>query len=136
MSTAIASNQQQFLIGSFARSLRARNLSERTLETYTESVRQFSAFLVRQGMPTQVDNITREYVELFIEELLGKWKPATANNRYRGLQSYFNWLEEEGEIKTSPMARMKPPRIPEPPRPSLTQPTFRRALFLADLRSG
>ena len=66
-------------------------------------------------MPTQVENITREHVESFIAELLEKWKPATANNRYRGLQSYFNWLVEEGEIKTSPMARMKPPRIPETP---------------------
>ena len=52
MSTAtVESVQTQFLLGSFARSLRARNLSPRTVDTYTESVRQFTDFLTRQGMP-------------------------------------------------------------------------------------
>tara|TARA_B100001167_G_C16681499_1_gene262598 strand:+ start:459 stop:653 length:195 start_codon:yes stop_codon:yes gene_type:complete len=64
-------------------------------------------------MPTQLDNVSREHVESFMEDLLGKWKPATTNNRYRGLQAYFGWLVEEAEIRVSPMARMKPPRIPE-----------------------
>jgi len=50
---------------------------------------------VNQGMPTQLENVSREHVESFIEDLLGKWKPATANNRYRGLQTYFGWLVEE-----------------------------------------
>ena len=49
-------------------------------------------------MPIQIVSITREHVESFIEELLGKWKPATANDRYRGLQTYFGWLVEEGEM--------------------------------------
>lgn len=44
---------------------------------------------------------------------LARWKPNTANNRYRGLQQFFKWCEEEGEVKESPMARMKPPRVPE-----------------------
>ena len=104
--------RDQFFLDSFCRSLRARNCSDKTVDTYSESVRQFASFLIESGMPTQVENITREHVESFIEELLRKWKPATANNRYRGLQSYFNWLVEEGEIKASPMLRMKPPMIP------------------------
>ena len=129
MSTVTAETvQTQFLLSSFARSLRARNLSERTEDTYTESVRQFTEFLVRQGMPTRIDSVTREHVESFIEELLGKWKPATANNRYRGLQSYFGWLVEEGEIKTSPMARMRPPRIPESPPDILDLEDLRKLL--------
>ncbi len=99
MSTVTSETAQtQFLLGSFGRSLRARNLSPRTVDTYTESVRQFAEFLERQGMPIQIVSITREHVESFIEELLGKWKPATANNRYRGLQTYFGWLVEEGEM--------------------------------------
>ena len=113
MSTYTIAVHAEFLLSSFTRSLRARNLSERTVDTYTESLRQFADFLVRQGMPTQLDNVSREHVESFIEDLLGKWKPATTNNRYRGLQAYFGWLVEEGEIRVSPMARMKPPRIPE-----------------------
>ena len=73
------------------------------MDTYLESVRQFGDFLVRNGMPLQVDHITREHVETFITELLGKWKPATANNRYRGLQSYFKWLMEKGRSRLPPL---------------------------------
>ena len=81
-------------------------------------------------MPTQLDNVSREHVESFMEDLLGKWKPATTNNRYRGLQAYFGWLVEEGEIKVSPMVRMKPPRIPESP-PDILDPDDLRKLLKA-----
>ena len=67
-------------------------------------------------MPQEVANIHREHVEAFISSLLDRCKPATANNRFRGLQTFFKWLTEEGEVKESPMLRMKPPRVPlDPP---------------------
>ena len=103
--------ESDFLIASFKRSLMAGNLADRTVETYSESVRQFIDFLLQSGMPTEPTQVTREYVESFVDNRLSKWKPATANNRYRGLQSYFKWLEGEGEVKSSPMFLMKPPRI-------------------------
>jgi site-specific recombinase XerD len=80
-----------------------------------ESARQLAWFLGERGMPLDVANMTREHVEAFITDLLERWKPATANNRYRGLQSFFRWLVEEGEISESPMVHMKPPRVPENP---------------------
>lgn len=100
-------------IESFARHLRAENLSPRTQDTYIESCRQLAAFLAHQGMPQDVASVSREHIEAFITHLLERWKPATANNRFRGLQQFFKWLVEEGEIKDSPMARMRPPRVPE-----------------------
>ena len=102
-------------IESYGRHLRAENLSPRTRQTYMESARQLARFLGERGMPRDVASITREHVEAFITHLLERWKPATANNRYRGLQSFFRWLVEEGEIGESPMARMKPPRVPDNP---------------------
>ena len=113
---------------SFARHLRAENLSPRTQETYCESVRQFNRFLEAQGMPLEVANLRREHVEAFIAHLLELWKPATANNRYRGLQSFFKWLVDEGESKDSPMARMKPPKVPEAPPDVLREDQLRALL--------
>jgi site-specific recombinase XerD len=72
--------------------------------------------------------ITREHVEAFIADLLERWKPATAHNRYRALRSFFGWLVDEGEIRESPMARMKPPRLPEAPPPVLTDDQQRRII--------
>jgi site-specific recombinase XerD len=101
------------LSASFRRSLKASNLSERTIRTYLEAVDLFGRFLATTGMPTKVADIRREHVEAFIEHLLGLWKPATANNRYRALQAFFKWAVEEGERTDSPMSKMRPPKVPE-----------------------
>jgi len=106
---------------SFARSIRAENLSPKTEMAYLGAIAAFAKYLTDQGMPQDVANIKREHVEAFIEDRLARWKPATANHDYRGLRRFFNWLVEEGEVKESPMVRMKPPRIPENPPPVLTE---------------
>src|SRR5436309_1907246 len=64
-------------------------------------------------MPTQVAGIRREHIEASLVDLLSRFKPGTANNRYRCLQAFFKFLLEEGEITQSPMARMRPPMVPE-----------------------
>ena len=101
--------------------MRAENLFQRTFETYGESVCQFIDFLCNKGILVEPSKLTGEYVEAFITELLARWKPATVNNRYRALQRYFKWLVEEGEIKESPMRKMKPPKVPEQPPEVLSE---------------
>src|SRR5438128_2001952 len=77
------------------------------------AVDQLGAFLARNGMPTEVSAIHREHVESYLEDVLARFKPATAANKYRGLQQFFNFLVDEGEITASPMERMKPADRPE-----------------------
>lgn len=127
--------KQTLYLDSFIRSLNAQNLSERTVETYSEAVSQFVSYLVEMGMPTTPEGISREHVESFISRLLAKWKPSTANNRYRGLQAYFKWLVEEGEIRESPMKNMRPPRVPEQPPEVLSDDDIRRLLKTCEGRS-
>jgi site-specific recombinase XerD len=109
------------LIPSFERSLRASNKSPKTIATYGEAARQLLAFLRESGMPTEVAKIGREHVEAFVERLVETKSPATANNRYRSLTALFNFLVDFGEIAASPMANMKPPRVPEVPVPVLSE---------------
>ena len=116
------------LLTSWRRHLRAQRISPATISTYSTAVSQLGRFLGRQGMPTAPTAIRREHVEAFITELLEHWKPATAHNRYRGCHSFFGWLLEEGEIRDSPMARMKPPRLPEEPPPVLREAELRAIL--------
>jgi site-specific recombinase XerD len=113
---------------SFARSLRAANRSPATVQTYMFAVDQLAAFLSERGMPTDVASIRREHVEAYLEDVLANWKPATAANKYRALQSFFGFLLEEGEITASPMERMKPPTIPEQPVPVLKEDDLRALL--------
>ena len=121
---------RELCVASFVRSLKAANRAERTVQTYMEAVNRFGLFLVEQGMPTDPASISREHVETFIAALLETWKPATAANRYRSLQQYFRWLVDEGEIKTSPMAKMKPPKVVDQPPEVLSEDDLAR-LFRA-----
>jgi integrase/recombinase XerC len=102
------------LAESFRRSLRAENKSEKTIDAYLGAVERFAGFLIATGMPTLLTSITREHVEAFISYILTdlRQKPATANQRYRGLRTFFQWAVEEGELSDSPMRNMKPPMIP------------------------
>jgi site-specific recombinase XerD len=119
------------LVTSFQRHLRAANRSPATIETYTQSADQLARFLAERGMPTEAASVRREHIEAFLEDLLGRWTPATANNRYRGLQQFFAWLLDEGEISNDPMARMKPPKIPDEEGISVLSPDELRALLKA-----
>ena len=115
-------------LAAFGRSLRAANRSPATVESYTTGVAQFDEFLAGHGMPRYVAAIKREHVEAFVEDVLARWRPATAANRYRSLQQFFRWLVDEGEIPASPMVRMHPPRVPEEP-PTILREEDKKALW-------
>jgi site-specific recombinase XerD len=116
------------LNGSFRRTLRAEDKSERTVKSYTEAVRLFADFLAERGHPLTVEAVTRDDVRAFVADQLERWKPLTALNRYRGLQAFFKWAVAEGELDASPMAGMNPPQIPDKPPPVLTDEELRRLL--------
>ncbi len=116
------------LTASWRRSLAARRASPRTITTYITAVEQLAAYLAAAGMPTRVSTVRREHVEAWVTDLLARRAPTTAHNRFRGCQAFFNWAVEEGEIRESPMARMKPPRLPEAPPPVLREAELRAIL--------
>lgn len=117
------------LINSFEIALAAENLSERTIETYRDSVRDFARYLYGLGAPFRLTRITREHVQSFLAHLLSStspftgrpYKPATAYNRYKGLLSFFRWAFEMKLIRSSPMQGMRPPRLPEQMPGNLTE---------------
>jgi site-specific recombinase XerD len=126
--TALSVGDLDTLIPSFRRHLRAANLSPRTVRGYCDSCDLFRRFLVENGMPTSVTAVSREHVEAFIEELLAKWKPSTANTRYRALQAFWKWAVADGEVTDSPMRNMRPPKIPEDPPAVLSEDQLRALL--------
>lgn len=113
------------LVDSWARDLNARvtegHLSPKTVRAYTDQARAFAAFAADRGMPTEADKVTREHVEAYVHDLLGRAKPSTALTHYRSLQQFFAWLVEDGEIAANPMARTRPPRVAEPETPVIRE---------------
>jgi site-specific recombinase XerD len=116
------------LVPSWQLSLRAARKSPKTIAGYLDAARQFRDFIADTGMPTAVDAIRREHVEAFIAQLLDTRSASTAATRFRGLQQLFRWLEDEGEIVSSPMAKMHPPKLDERPVPVLTDDQLRSLL--------
>jgi site-specific recombinase XerD len=114
------------LLRSFERHLRAENRSEHTIASYLESLRQAEAFLAGRGR--SLLDARREDLEAFLGELLQRRAPETVATRYRRLRVLYRWLEEEDEIATNPMAKMKPPIIPEQPVPVVPEDGLRRLL--------
>jgi len=120
------------LAPSFRLSLEAENKSPRTVKCYMEALNQLVRFLRERGMPTAAPAIRREHIEAFIADQLARWKPATANNRYRALQAFWKWAVEEGEVRESPMRNTRPPRVPEDPPPVLNEDQLRRLLRVCE----
>jgi site-specific recombinase XerD len=114
------------LVRSFERHLGAENRSEHTIASYLDSLCQAEAFLAGRGR-TLVD-ARREDLEAFLGELLQRRAPETVATRYRRLRVLYRWLEEEDEITADPMAKMKPPIIPEQPVPVVPEDGLRRLL--------
>ncbi len=72
-------------------------------------------FLAGHGMPTTATGVRREHVEAFMASMVDRLAAATVARHYRSLQQVWKWLEDDGEIPASPMARMSPPAVPEQP---------------------
>jgi site-specific recombinase XerD len=111
--TQISVGDLRLLVPDFERALRAANKSPKTVEIYADAAKRMVDFFLTNGMPTDAAKVTCEHVDLFIVDQVQKWKPATANQRYRSLAQFWKFVLEEGEIRKNPMERMKPPRVPE-----------------------
>jgi site-specific recombinase XerD len=126
--TAASVSDLRALIPDFERSLRAANKSPKTIQIYREAANRLVEFLLATGMPTNAPDIGREHVEAYLEEHLATHKPATTNQHYRSLAQLFKFLDEEGEISSNPMAKMKPPKVPEEPVPVVSDDDLRKLL--------
>lgn len=100
-------------LASFTRSMRAQNVSPNTILAYGGAVRQFGRWLMDNGHPTSLAEIDERHVNEWISSILATSKPATAHNRWRGLQRFFNWYATKDDEFRSPMRKLRPPRLPK-----------------------
>lgn len=96
--------------------MQARNLSERTIQSYLEAVGQFAEW----GDIIDPTAVTRDQVRDWLAHVVETRSPATAAVRFRSLRPFFNWLIDEDEIDVSPMAKLKAPSVPEKPVTTLS----------------
>ena len=112
----------------FADTLRAKNRSAQTIESYRLTLATFDRFLGDNGYPCDTPSITRQAVQAFITDQLGKHSAGTANTRYAGLRAFFNFAMAEEIIEKTPMRGMQAPTTPTEPVPVLSIDDLRRLL--------
>ena len=115
------------LLRSFERHLRAENRSDQTVTTYLIALRQAEAFLAATR-GTTLAAAGRADLEAYLGELLTRRAPATAATYHKVLKLLYQWLEDEDELPASPMAKMRPPFVPDQPVPVIPDDGLRRLL--------
>jgi site-specific recombinase XerD len=115
------------LLRSFERHLRAENRSAQTVATYLIALRQAETFLAT-ARGTTLAAAGRADLEAYLGDLLTRRAAATAATYYKVLKLLYQWLEDEDELPASPMAKMRPPIIPDQPVPVIPDDGLRRLL--------
>lgn len=120
-SNALDVDDLAILLPDWTRHLRAINRAPKTIRSYVLCGESLLAFLRQRGMPTRIGSIRREHLESYFEARFEAGRAAAdVAKHYRSLQQLFRWLVDDGEIPESPMARMRPPEVPEQPVPVVT----------------
>jgi site-specific recombinase XerD len=119
------------LLKSYERHLRAERKSQATLNTYLKSCQQFLEFCAAENLP-DLENISREHIELWLERLHETYRPHSVRIRLVGLRCWLRWLFAEGEISRDPTARMRLPGVDEVEKDVVSGDDVGRALRLLE----
>ncbi|HEY2203794.1 MAG TPA: tyrosine-type recombinase/integrase [Pseudonocardia sp.] len=101
----------EFLLRSFARSLRARNRSPKTISSYLEAAQLLATYARDADLLT----LRPGDIEDFLSDQLQRHRPTTAAVRFRSLQQLYRWAVAEELIENSPLAGLSAPSIPDEP---------------------
>ena len=123
------------LAPSYRRSLQARNCSPRTVEVYLTALRLSHRPPGRRGPHHDRDRGDPSRRGGLDRSLTDRYRPSSVSLYYRSLQPFWKWCVDEEEVTVSPMARLKPPIVPETPIPVLTPADVSRLIGTVDGRT-
>ncbi len=106
--SGISKQLQAFLL-----SCKVDGYTKQTLDGYQAKLRLFVRFAdsLRINHPSEV---TANEIRLFLLHKKETCNAVTIHDHYRVLRRFFNWMVDEGIVEKTPMASMKPPRVPKP----------------------
>jgi integrase/recombinase XerC len=118
------------MLTSWVISLEAAGKSPNTVTTYMYSLTDLVGWLQREHGTTAPEEVTADQLRGWLAQQYSDNSPATAKNRWTGARSFFTFMDEEDELggRPSPMAKVKPPQVPEKPAEMLTADQVRALL--------
>jgi integrase/recombinase XerD len=91
-----------------------KNLSPKTLKSYSIDLIQLTNFLISKNYPSEIDQITKNELREFLE-VISYLKPKSIKRKVATIKAMFNYLEFEDKITANPLRKMQI-RIKEPKR--------------------
>jgi len=88
------------------------NLSPRSVEDYGQKIGAFVDFCTGTLNLQRPSEVTPNHIRLFLLGMQQRCKPVSVHGYYGCVCRFFNWLVQEGTLKASPMAKMRPPKVP------------------------
>jgi integrase/recombinase XerC/integrase/recombinase XerD len=99
-------------LNAFLLSCRVDRLSPATLRYYRQKIEPFARFCHSCGI-WQPEHVTASHVRAFLLQLQETNNAVSVADFYRALKRWFNWMIAEEMITKSPMATIRPPRVPK-----------------------
>ena len=109
------------LIQGFRLSCQTEGKSPKTTEWYTTFLQRFLRFLQSNGLPCDLDGITKDHIRAFIRFLQIEAKnprsdkplsPVTVQGYVRTLKTFFSWATREAYINSNPTKMISVPKAP------------------------
>ncbi len=108
---------------SYARALRARNRSEKTIRCYWIAVTELDAHSSRD-----LSEVSRADVEDYLSTRLTQVAATTVAINFRSLRAFFSWMQSEEIIDLSPMKGLVEPKVPDNPPEVLSEGELKQLL--------
>lgn len=91
-----------------------KNLNLKTIKSYNIDLTQLTSFLITNGYPTEIKDITKNELRNFLESI-SFLKPKSIKRKIATIRALFNYLEFEDKITSNPLRKMRI-KIKEPER--------------------
>ena len=99
--------------------LQARRLASRTLETYSDMVSSFVAFVCQQGCQ-HLEQVQPQHIrQWLIHKQAQAVSTHTLHNAYRLPRTFWNWCIREGLTEHNPFVKVEPPKREQVLKPAL-----------------
>jgi site-specific recombinase XerD len=112
--------------------MEGRNLSPKTIEGYTYTLKAFAEWLEANGVEATVEAVSSRHCRGFLADQLATRSSSTVHTRHKGLAVFFKFLVRDEVLERSPMDAVDPPKIEEKPVEILTDDELRALLKITE----
>ena len=97
-----------------AKDCKIRHLSPKTIDNYGKQLRYLQRFLEKEFSISSIEDVKPSHIKRFLAMMddAGR-KPQYINDLLKVYKTFFNYLESEGHIESSPAKRIRNMKLPK-----------------------